>query len=127
MISKLLLSLLFLSLVLPTAYAQSVGGSGSGGGGLKRNFPTLGARNPGCREGSRTLFYERDDSQDQTVSVFRTCQNGSYYDLTDYIYNPRIRCTEGRQEIWRKRKDDQQVLVHVVCSENKWQTIGRSN
>ena len=111
-------AIFFLMMILVfEVQAQSVGGGGSGGGGLRKG--TL--RRGGCVEGRRTLFYETRNG-DRHVAVFRQCQNGSYYDLSDYIYNPRVRCTEGRREIWSVRDtvNDGVTSVTHVCRNGKW-------
>ena len=120
MIAKIFLPILLVMFIIPSSFAQSVGGGGSGGGGLK-----IRATKSRCVEGSRRIFYERDYSQDHTVTVIRTCQNGSYYDLTDYVYNPKNRCTEGRRELWRERDhiNDQSVDVRVICIKGQWRPV----
>jgi|GEM_PF-2149365 len=100
-------------------HAQSVGGGGSGGGGLRKEPNAL--RRGGCVEGRRTLFYETRNG-DRQVAVFRQCQNGSYYDLSDYVYNPSVRCTEGRRELWSIRdtvNDSVKSVIHI-CQKGKW-------
>lgn len=95
--------------------AQGVGGGGSGGGGLSRPM----ARNPGCVEGTKSIFHEVDPTdRDRTISVVRTCRNGTYYDLSDYIYNPKARCHEGRRRTWQTTSEsgDQRM----VCRNGKW-------
>lgn len=112
-----LLFLLFLSTDL---YAQGVGGGGSGGGGLRGNPNAV--RRGGCVEGRRTIFYEVERNTGNRVTVTRECQNGSYYDLTDYIYDPKTRCTEGRRETWTEhdRNSDRGRSVTHICKNGKW-------
>ncbi|WII72463.1 hypothetical protein QJS83_01095 [Bdellovibrio sp. 22V] len=111
----------FLMLLSMHTYAQSVGGGGKGGGGLRGEANSL-RRGSGCVEGRRTLFYEVEKRSGNRVTVVRECQNGSYYDLSDYIYNPQTRCTEGRRETWTEsdRWGDRVKSVTRICKNGKW-------
>lgn len=88
------------ALVSTSAFAQAIGGSGTGGGGLRVTMKEakakkskkvakvskrVGARNPGCEEGRRGIFMEND------THVFKTCHKGTYYDLSKYVYNPKAK------------------------------------
>lgn len=91
-LASILVSLTLL-LTSSLAGAQAVGGGGAGGGGLIRY-----AANPGCEEGRRAIFHETDPrNSDRMITVMRTCRGGSYYDLTDYVYDPRPRCGKEGQ------------------------------
>lgn len=94
------------------ALAQGVGG---GGGGLMHKV-----KQGGCIEGRRSWFTEQDPSSDRSVSVLRTCRNGSYYDLSDYVYNPKTRCSEGRIALWHVREEDRSRTVPYQCVNGRW-------
>jgi|GEM_PF-3884373 hypothetical protein len=120
----MLFSLLLLASFTPfgEAFAQAVGG-GSGGG-LRRAQIAPG----GCEEGRRQVFMERDPDKSQGQKmVVRTCKNGSYYDLSNYIYNPHVRCKEGRTELWSEQDPirDNTFVKKVQCKNGKWVEIGR--
>lgn len=114
-------SLVFLlSLTFPfISQAQSVGGSGSGGGGL---ITHQAPKNPGCIEGRRSFMTDYDASKDRMVTVLRECRNGSYYDLSDYIYNPKSRCKEGSRALWQD-SDRNQNLMAYTCRNGKWTPV----
>lgn len=118
--SLAVMTMMLFILFTANLYAQSVGGGGSGGGGLRGEPNSI--RRAGCEEGRRTIFYEEQQDTGRHVSVVRECQNGSYYDLTDYIYNPTRRCTEGRREIWNVQdpSGDRSTSVLHVCTNGKW-------
>lgn len=120
MIVKILSTFLLVISFSLSGLAQSVGGGGSGGGGLR-----VRVSHAKCVEGSRRIFYERQLGEDHTVTVVRTCQNGSYYDLSDYVYNPKNRCKEGRLELWTERDhiNDQTIQKRVRCTNGKWKVI----
>ncbi|KYG65605.1 hypothetical protein AZI86_00560 [Bdellovibrio bacteriovorus] len=120
MIAKILLPILLVMFIIPSTFAQTVGGGGSGGGGLRQRAAYAAPRR--CVEGQRASFTERDNINDQSVTIVRTCQNGSYYDLSDYVYNPKSRCAEGRKELWQERDNanDRNVYRRVICTNGKW-------
>lgn len=90
-------------------FAQAVGGGGQGGGGGLIRF----AMNPGCKEGQRGIFTEPEPGGERSRQVVRVCHNGSYYDLSGYIYDPQPRCfKEG--EI---RRTDQYAFQ---CIQGRW-------
>ena len=126
MIANILLPILLVMFITPVSFAQSVGGGGSGGGGLRQRAAYAAPR--GCVEGQRAVFSERDNSNDKTITIVRTCQNGSYYDLSDYIYNPKSRCVEGRKELWQERDNatDRNVYRRVICTNGKWKVYNVS-
>lgn len=114
-------------LLAPTfVRAQAVGGGGSGGGGLIRY-----ATNPGCEEGRRAIFHETDPrNSDRMITVMRTCRGGSYYDLANYVYDPRPRCArEGQiRRVYMNDDEDNRhgaatgarLLHTLVCQNGQW-------
>ncbi|MBX3018083.1 MAG: hypothetical protein KF767_09350 [Bdellovibrionaceae bacterium] len=107
-----------------TAFAQAVGGKGSGGGGLLAANATKAPRY-GCEEGRRQGVTFPDASGEQVLQV-RTCRNGSY--MTDeeraaYIYNPKTRCREGRLETWTEHNASPSERIRykrMVCRGGRW-------
>jgi hypothetical protein len=98
------------------AFAQATGG----GGGTGLIQPASYQR--GCPEGRKSWFHESTSGGDHYVQVLRTCHNGSYYDLSDYVYNPKMKCAEGRTEIWldTERGSGKRYQMVKVCRNGKW-------
>ena len=96
--------------------AQAVGGRGGSG------FDKA-AQAYSCQEGRRQWFTESAPGRsDQQVSVLRTCRNGSYYDLSDYIYNPQARCKEGLvQMVHGVGRNEADVIYQ--CVGGKWRPL----
>lgn len=104
------------------AHAQGIGG---GGGGFEKiNFK---AKNPGCREGDTAWFAEQVPGTDRSVTVLRVCRSGSYFDLSEYVYNPKARChREGRIEKWQDvlvRDEGRVKEIVVQCQDGAWVRI----
>lgn len=101
------------------ALAQATGGGGSTGGGLSSHSHP----NPrGCKEGRRIAFYETLEGEDRQTLVVRTCRNGSYYDLSDYIYDPKVQCRgEGRVVYMPQRDSDERIPL--VCYQGIWREL----
>jgi len=113
MITKTLLfsPLLLLIFSVSDLHAQGVGG---GGGGFRM-------AEGGCLEGRQTWFQETRGNRE--VAVLRTCHNGSYYDLSEYIYNPKPRCSEEGKVEKRKPtsdRDNPSEPYFVYCRKGRW-------
>lgn len=114
-----LIIMFLLSIFISQAFAQGVGGGGSTGGGLSKIATRTMAA---CEEGRKSWFSESVPGSDRKENVRRECKNGSYYDLSNYIYNPQTKCREGRKEVWIEsdsaRDSSRQVIK--VCRNGKW-------
>lgn len=118
-LNKLVLfSLTFFGLLMipDLASAQGVGGGGHTGGGFFLSSK--------CKEGNRSLFSEKIPGQDKERAVWRTCHNGSYYDLSEYIYNPKFRCAsraEGQlRRVLQASDGENNEWAWFVCRSGEW-------
>lgn len=78
-----------------------------------------------CIDGAKAWFNEPTANGDHYVQVQRTCVNGSYYDLSNYVYNPKTKCQEGRVQTTTEYDysvNDHGRLVTQVCVNGKWKT-----
>ena len=78
------------------AGAQATGGGGSNGGGFLTNISDR-----GCEEGRRQIDWILNKSGER-VMVILTCRDGSYFDLTNYIYDPLTQCPYKNSGIIRR-------------------------
>lgn len=111
------LTLMGLSLVPRMASAQGVGGGGNHGGGFIFAI--------GCKEGQKAMFSERSSDGEHERAVWRTCHQGSYYDLSEYIYNPKSRCYQEGQtrQVLRGANGDDNKWLWFVCRKGEWKHL----
>jgi hypothetical protein len=77
-----------------------------------------------CVEGTKRLMSDPDPmNPDRQITVLRTCKNGSYYDLSNYIYNPRTKCEEGAQRLFSDpdpQNPDRHITVLRTCKNGSY-------
>lgn len=111
----LFVPLFFLAAFVSDLHAQ---GTGGGGGGFRM-------ASDGCVDGTRSTFPESRGGR--TVYVERTCKNGSYYDLSEYNYDPQPRCwDEGKVEQRTHTKPNgKSVPYFVYCRKGIWVRLNK--
>lgn len=78
-----------------------------------------------CRDGDKASFLESNGINDRTVTVVRTCVNGSYYDLSGYVRNPKSKCNEGDQAWFTEpTANDRSKTVLRTCVKGSYYDLG---
>lgn len=75
------------------------------------------AQAAGCKEGARARFTEVDEN-DRAISVWRTCENGSYYPKAKTIG---AGCVEGTTtQFTEVDENDRAVIVTRTCHDGRY-------
>lgn len=117
----LILTLLVTMLGPTLSQAQSVGGGGATGGGV-RSFNIK----SGCEDGQ--IMYAHVKSDDSSEPRIRVCHNGSYMteaEKKNYIYNPNSCRGEGatKTKYFRDVQTNQKYKATVQCIKSQWERI----
>lgn len=80
-----------------------------------------------CVEGSKATFQESNSINDHQKTIIRTCKNGSYYDLSSYVYNPSNKCKEGARSFFTEiDQNDRSVTVIRTCTNGSYYPVTRT-